>query len=134
MKDTRAFGLEPMGKVERVKVRVKGEDRWVPLREPGDKHVFVYGAGTIAVRKDAKRVSVEPLPKEWTAEQVRKVYLEYGYSGAQAMLKGWGAWSLWDDNSYGLAYHKAEVGNMCVYGKAYDDFTDEMKAAGDGFV
>lgn len=134
MKSTRAFSLKPMEKVELV--WVKGGDGmiWVPLQDGQKTHVFVYGRGCVKIPAKAKKVLMEPLPENWTAEQVKKVCEEYGISGAQSMLKGWGNQSLWDDRSYGLAYHKAEVGNMCRYGKVYDDFTDEVQEIGDGFV
>lgn len=135
MKSTKAFSLSPMERVELVRMKgLDGGELWVPLSKPEDTHAFVAGRGWVKVGKGNERATPVPFPKEWTAEQVKEVYGRYGFSGAQAMLMGWGSWSLYEDMSYGLAYHRAEVANMCLYGKAYDEFTDRMQAAGDRFV
>lgn len=139
MKDTKAFSLKPMEKVELVKIDFKDKlgkmvHMWVPPKNASDKHIFVYGKGLIKIPKKAEHAFPTPLSEDWTAEQIKVVYNQYGFSGAQGMLHGWGNLSLWDDMSYGLAYYKHELGNMCLYGKSYDEFTDKVQEIGNKFV
>jgi hypothetical protein len=121
MKHTRAFQLKAYDKPVEV---VEINDRFYPV-SPEDKEIFIRGIGRKRIG-NRKRYPLERLPEKWTAEDLRKVYDQYGdMSVVLGLLSGWGNQSLFEDNSYGLRYHKAEVTIMAHWGSLYDEMTDK---------
>jgi hypothetical protein len=109
---------------------------WYPINhyfEPNDGTVFIRGEGRLKIGK-WKKVTLDPLPNPYTAEQIKEVADEYGLFAAMGMIQGWGRCNLFADNSCGLDYVKYEVANMATLGKVYDEFTDVVQEVGDNFI
>lgn len=106
---------------------------WYPCKKDITE-IFIRGEGLKKLSKNKKMELVGNLPKEWTAEDIKKIGDKYNYYVAMGMLQGWGNSSLFDDGSYGLSHAKSEVVNMVRYGKVYDSFAEKIQNIGDQFI
>jgi hypothetical protein len=131
-KMTRAFQLDPMPEDVELHYYPRHK-KWYANNGYKDGHIFIMGHGYKKMTKTWKHETVKALP-ELTAEGLKAVADKYGINGALAMVRGWGAGCLLNDNSYGLTYAKFEVANMATLGKAYDEFTDAVQTIGDCFI
>ena len=132
-KMSKAFHLEPMPDPVTLRLHPK-EKVWYPVRKSDDKELFICGKGCIKITKTWKTATIQPFSNPYTAEEVKNVADEYGLNAVMGMIGGWGACSLFSDNSYGLRSVQYEVANMATLGKAYDDFTDIVQVIGDKFI
>jgi hypothetical protein len=134
MKTTKAFQLEVMKEPVRIAFDKKNK-KWYPLNgchSDAENNLFIYGRGHVKIGK-WKKETVEALPV-LTAEGIKAIYDKYGLNVAMGMVRGWGGYSLFHDNSCGLNYVKYEIANMATFGKEYDIFTDKVQVIGDQFV
>jgi len=131
-KSTRGFQLDPMPEPVTV-VFNKKENQWYPTCKGDTNEIFIYGKGRIKIGKWKKEV-IQPLSNPFTAKELKAVKDQYGYHAAMGMIQGWGAYSLFDDQSIGLSYTKFEIYNMADLGEEYDEFTDDVQIIGDNFI
>lgn len=130
-KMTKAYQIKPVtGPVKAYKFK----SHWYPMTE--DQLFFIPSQGWKRITKSMcnSLTDVEPLPANWTAADIQDRARQFSLEVAEGLLQGWGGFSLFNDQSIGLAYAKHELANMAYFGKIYDDFTDKVHEVGQRFI
>ena len=129
-KHSRAFQLNSIQ--DHVVCVIKVDNIWYPCKVD-DTELFIRGKGWVKLK--GEKPEVGNLPVEWTAENIQYYHKFYGSMAVcGGLLEGWGNNSLYQDGSYGLDYAKAELQNMAIFGKVYDEYTDYVQKVGNEFI
>lgn len=133
-KSTPAFQLYPVKNVNIV--YYPKQKKWYPIEDNNQDSIFIKGLGHKKITKTWKFKIIDSLPDEFTAEQLKNIYNEYGFNVVQGMVSSYenSNHSLFYDHSIYLDYVKYELLNVCKYGKLYDEFTDKFQKIGDEFI